>query len=306
MSGWVANIERLRIAAIIGIVWFHTQGAPGRRIAYAGLPVFLFIFYSLIVRQGCAGNRREFLRQRWGRLMKPWLFWSVVYAVCKILNGVRMGDGQPLHELLTPGTLLIGAHIHLWYLPYAFVTGLILYLSDRWISRIHQMAVIWGSIGVGLLLLVVFQGCVHFQQLPMPLAQWAFALATLPLGLAIGRCCRLPTTDSQRTHLLAAGFIVLLSCLLLSLRGYHALCVPYGLAFPAVCAAYAWPGRRDSVTGRLASLCYGIYLLHPLIAYIMFKFLLSDGHLALVIFLTLCISALITWIMRQTPARSFV
>jgi fucose 4-O-acetylase-like acetyltransferase len=305
-SGWVANVENLRVLAVIGIVWFHTEGAPGRRIAYAGLPIFLLVFYSLIVRQGYNGDQKGFLKRRWKRLIVPWLFWSVVYVACKAVNAVRLGDSSALYAMLTFQTLVTGTHIHLWYLPYAFVTGLIVYLSDRWIPRVHPMAVIWISVWVGLLTLVACQMDLNEHLMPVPLPQWKFALAAVPLGFAIGRCCRLPSRRLLRMHLLAIGVMVALSCLLLNARGYAGLAVPYGIAFPAVCMAYAWPSRRNRVAAQIAALVYGIYLLHPLASYIVVKFLLWDGHFALVVLLTLCASGLVTWCLKRTPARVFV
>jgi peptidoglycan/LPS O-acetylase OafA/YrhL len=35
----VAGIDLLRILAAVGIVWFHTEGAPCRQIGYAALTV---------------------------------------------------------------------------------------------------------------------------------------------------------------------------------------------------------------------------------------------------------------------------
>jgi len=50
----IVSIDGLRILAAVGIVWFHTDGAPFRQIAYVGLPVFLLIFFSLIPNHGGA------------------------------------------------------------------------------------------------------------------------------------------------------------------------------------------------------------------------------------------------------------
>ncbi|OHB66936.1 MAG: hypothetical protein A2Y77_18340 [Planctomycetes bacterium RBG_13_62_9] len=81
----IASIDRLRILAAIGIVWFHTKGAPGRQIAYAGLPIFLLIWFSLVASRDPLPCVRDFLRRAWDRLLAPWLFWSVVYAACKLV-----------------------------------------------------------------------------------------------------------------------------------------------------------------------------------------------------------------------------
>jgi surface polysaccharide O-acyltransferase-like enzyme len=305
-SRWVPNVERLRVLAILGIVWFHTEGLPGHRIAYAGLPALLLIFYSLIVRQGYAGTPEKFLKRRWRRLINPWIFWSLVYVVCHALKAVYAGDRIALNEVMTFRTFLMGAHLHLWYLPYAFVTGMILYLADRWIPATYQIAALWVSVWVGLLTLVAVQLHMYTQTVPAPLAQWEFSLATLPLGWAIGRCCRLPARGLQRMHLLAVGLMVSLSCIALNARGYGSVAIPYGLAVPAVCLAYAWPARRDFVTREAASLSYGIYLLHPLVIYVVARHLLPGGPFVAVMFLTLCLSGLLTWYIKRTPARGVV
>jgi surface polysaccharide O-acyltransferase-like enzyme len=82
-----------RLAAALGIVWFHTQ-APGTRVAYAALPFFLVLL---------AMPSRAGLHDRARRLLVPFLQWSVVYAC---------------HMFLT------GTSVHLWFLPFALLVSL--------------------------------------------------------------------------------------------------------------------------------------------------------------------------------------
>lgn len=151
----VANIDRLRILAAIGIVWFHTENAPYRHIAYAGLPVFLLIFCSLLTSQGWRGTTAEFLKRRWHRLLKPWLFWSAVYGLCRLANALHTGDAMSLRQMLSAETLLAGPSIHLWYLPYAFLVGAVIHAMNRWTSHIREETVILANMAAGTVLLAV-------------------------------------------------------------------------------------------------------------------------------------------------------
>jgi len=96
----IANIDRLRIVAAVGIVWFHTMGAPYRRIGYTGLPIFLLVFFSLILRSTHADSTAQFLKRRWDRLMVPWLFWSIVYGLCRSVKAFSMMDWSGLRDVL--------------------------------------------------------------------------------------------------------------------------------------------------------------------------------------------------------------
>lgn len=89
----IGHIDTLRIIAAVGIVWFHTEGAPYRQIGYAGLPIFLLIFFSLITRRSYAETATHFLRRRYERLLKPWLFWSAVYGACRLPRPLRPWTG---------------------------------------------------------------------------------------------------------------------------------------------------------------------------------------------------------------------
>jgi len=134
----LASIDLLRILAVVGIIWFHTEGAPHRDIGYAALPVFLLLFFALITKQGQTYSTRRFLKRRWDRLLKPWLFWSVVYGVGRVTQAACDRDLSCLANLLSTETFLAGTYIHLWYLPYVFASGLLLHVLNRPISKINK------------------------------------------------------------------------------------------------------------------------------------------------------------------------
>jgi len=301
----IANIDRLRVLAAIGIVWFHTEGAPGRRLGYVGLPIFLLVFVSLLARQGRTGSTKGFLVRRWRRLLKPWLFWSVVYALCRLVNAVRLEEPSSFVEILSARFIFVGSNIHLWYLPYAFFSGIVIYELNRWIPKARDITVSLVALVVGILTLVLCAITTAAFDLPVPLSQWQFGLSSLPLGYAIGRSLSVPSRRFQIGLLATICLTVLVTCISLHVAGYR-LGLTYGLAMPLVCMAYVFPGRWDAAVGEMASLTYGIYLIHPLVGYSLSQSAPLNGHYVLLIILTAGVSGLLTFGVKKTPFREFV
>jgi peptidoglycan/LPS O-acetylase OafA/YrhL len=302
----IANIDRLRILAAVGIVWFHTEGAPGRRIGYAGLPIFLLVFFSLITIHSETERTTTFLKRRWDRLVKPWLFWSVVYGMCKLVNAVRMGEANPLHDILSAKVLVTGTSIHLWYLPYAFVLGFMAHVVGRRAAQTRPIGTTLLAAAVGILTLIGGAVGVSGYLSTEPFPQWAFGLAALPLGYAIGKCVTLPQSGIRKPLLLAICLAASATCLLLSLTGHAGLGIPYGISLVLVCLAYFRHGHADVLVAKVAPLTFGIYLIHPLVAYGMSILFPSNPHYTVLIGANVCVSALLTLGLRETPVRRFV
>ncbi len=302
----VAGIDLLRIMAAVGIIWFHTPGAPHRVIGYAGLPVFLLIFFSLVTKQSPSRSTAEFLSRRWQRLLKPWLFWSLVYGSCKLAKAVGTVDWRPLYEMLSVKTLFVGTWAHLWYLPYAFALGLFLYVLNKRIAVANHVVVVVTSTLVGVVTLAACTVHMDGRAVTPPLSQWEFGLATIPLGLAVGRSLALPSRRAQVWLLLmVSGTTIAVSALLISL-GFRATPIPYSLAVVLVCLAYVWPVRGNGLIRAVAPLTFGIYLIHPLIICGLKHSALADGHYAAGIVLTTCLAGAVTWGLTKTPLRGVV
>jgi surface polysaccharide O-acyltransferase-like enzyme len=305
--GRVANIDRLRILAAVGIVWFHTAGAPYRWIGYAGLPVFLLIFFSLVAWSGHTGkDRADFLKRRWSRLIVPWLFWSAVYGLCRAAKAVCVADISGLHRLLSVQSLLAGTQLHLWYLPYAFVLGFGTYEISRRTSRTNDAVVVLVATVTGICVLAAHAMGIFPDHLAAPLPQWCFGLAAAPLGLAVGRCLAIPSQESRRWLLLVVFAGTVMGCIVLSSAGSASLAVPYGLAMTLVSIACAWQVRGDAFVASVAPLTFGIYLIHPLIGFGLQHLVAASWHYPVVIVLTVGISGLVTLGLIKTPLRRFV
>lgn len=302
----ITSIDGLRILAAVGIVWFHTDGAPYRYVGYTGLPVFLLIFFSLVTTRSGGEPVRYFLKRRWNRLVKPWLFWSLLYGALRLIKGASSGDLRSFQDMFSLETVLAGTHVHLWYLPYAFVSGLLVYALNRWTLRFNHVAAVLIATGIGLFLLTVNASGLFSLGLARPVPQWEFGLAAVPLGLALGRCLMLP---SRRREVLLLSAIFLLtqvtSSVLIGL-GYVSSTVPYSLAVALMCLAYCWRLSSSVIIARLAPLTFGVYLIHPLVSRGLASLISSQQHWVGFIGLTACISGLITLGLMKTPLRKLV
>jgi surface polysaccharide O-acyltransferase-like enzyme len=301
----IANIDRLRVLAAIGIVWFHADEAPYRHIAYAGLPIFLLIFCSLLTSQARETTTVEMLRRRCGRLLKPWLFWSAIYGLCRLTKALSAPDTGSAWAMLSTETLLAGTSIHLWYLPYAFLWSLVIYTLNRRTSHIRGPIVVLTAMVVGMTLLAI-HATGTWDDLGRPLPQWEFGLAAIPFGFAIGRCLTVASRERRRLFLVTIAMVVAIECQILYRLGFGPQVLPHGIGVTLVCVAYCWEVRGGTVIASLAPLAFGVYLIHPLVAYALRALPAINGHHLVVIPLTVCISALATLVLMRTPLKQFV
>jgi len=301
----IVSIDGLRLLAAIGIVWFHTDGAPYRQIGYASLPIFLLVFFSLITnRSGSAPL--AFLKRRSNRLLKPWLFWSLVYAFFRLAKGLYTRDLDSLRAMLSLKTVLTGTHVHLWYLPYAFVAAFLVYVLSRRTLRFNHTAVALIATAAALLMLVAHAMGLFSSRLPSPLPQWEFGLPAIPLGFAIGRCLMVPSWWRKRFLLGTIVLVTEVTFLVLTGSGHGSSVTPYSLAVVLVCLAYCWRTNASVIVATLAPLTFGVYLIHPLVILVLKRTAIASQHCVIFIGLTVCISGLLALGLRQTRLRQFV
>ncbi len=299
----IANIERLRILGAFGIVWFHNQNAPLRSIGYAGLPIFLLVFISLIVRYSHFHDFTGFTKRRAYRLLLPWLFWSAVYGVCMISKAVL--QSEPILENFSASTFLVGTRIHLWYLPYSFGIALCLYFINKFSSEISDLTIVLTMLFFSVATLGASSATMSYS-MPVPLPQWLFGLSSLPLGIAIGRCCYIINKRTEILLMTTIASVAIISCLLLVKMGYTNLALPYSIGTVLVCIAHLWHGHYGKLTQFAAPLTYGIYLIHPLVGNVLESFIIFKQSIWLGIFATFFVSALVTLCIKRSFLRIFV
>jgi surface polysaccharide O-acyltransferase-like enzyme len=302
----VASIDWLRVLAATGIIWFHTETAPHRTIGYAGLPIFLLIFFSLITRQDATGSTVSFLKRRYKRLLCPWLFWSAVYGFGWLMKAVCTLDSGELWRMFSIETLLAGTNIHLWYLPYAFIWGFVVYEVNRRTSKIDHVTAVIAALVLAVLTLAVCEMGITRLKVISPFPQWGFGLTAIPLGFAVGRCLAIPARGVRKVLLASISLIVLIECLILQSFGFGVIVIPYAIATAAVSIAYGWEMRRSTFLAALAPLTFGVYLIHPMVAYVLYHSFVPRSHYGISIALTACISALVTYVLMKTPVKRFL
>jgi len=246
------------------------------------------------------------VKRRGRRLLKPWLFWSLLYGSFRVAQGAYTGDLPSCRALLTWEAVLTGTHVHLWYLPYAFGSGLVVYALHRWTARLNTAAVVFTATGMGLLVLVVHATLVSSHRLASPVRQWEFGLAAIPLGFAIGRSLMAPSYWRQRFFLAVVSLATQVTAVILLAYGHSASVVPYSLATTLVCLAYCWRSSSMGVVTLAAPLMFGVYLIHPLINFGLRQLYTAEAHYVTFIGLTVCVSALVTLGLMRTRFRAFV
>lgn len=153
-------IDYGRFVAALGIVWFHTQ-APGDRIAYIALPFFLVILS--MPSSASMGHRAR-------RLLQPFVTWSMVFALVHLAFALKNND--PPFGWWQWSMLLSGTWIHLWFLPFAFLTAVL----SPWFQ--HPLA----SLGAALLAAVLLS--VEGSPTIVPFGQWSFGVIPVLVGIA--------------------------------------------------------------------------------------------------------------------------
>ncbi len=310
----IANIERLRFLAACGVVSFHTHDWFPRGFGVVGFLVLLLSFCVFVVNKPEPYGFADLAKRKAVRLLKPWLFWSVVYGGVGLAKVIYMG--VPFSEVFSPTMFLTGTRIHLWFLPFGFVAALLLVLVHQ---RMVKLPEIFGIVAAASVGLVCVLGCSIVWcrvQLPVPLEQWALGLPAIPLGFAIGRATVLPERKDRRNlHLFivlatAAAFVAYTALLWLE-RGTwfnhgSKFVIRYCISVAVVCCALHWQGKLDWITKTLASSSYGVYLIHPLIVIFLSRVGSLDQHPVVLLCLVLVASILITLALQRTRLKQFV
>ena len=149
-----------RLAAVLGIVWFHSQG-PFERVAYIALPFFL-VFLSMPSSASVLAHAK--------RLLLPFVTWSLVYGMVHTAFAIKHND--PPFSWWDWSMLLTGTWTHLWLLPFAFVAAIL----APWFR--HPLA------SLGAAFLVAFLLSVNGTPQTMPFGQWSFGIIPVLVGIA--------------------------------------------------------------------------------------------------------------------------
>jgi hypothetical protein len=155
----LANVERLRIAAMIEIVTFHVGGAVGTgdyRLPIAGglgLPVFLLLNNAFNTTLSERMGTRAFLDVKVARLVFPWLCWCAVYSAVVLAEKVRHQEG--LSAAFSPWMIVGGTYSHLWFVPFALFGSLLIAGLQRRTQAVSHRLMAGLTLGIGAVVVLV-------------------------------------------------------------------------------------------------------------------------------------------------------
>lgn len=298
--------DRLRILAMLGIIWFHITG-ESLWLGF-GLPFFLILSLTLAVMRPSLPPIREFVIKRVRRLIVPWLFWCLVLGSFLVLRALihPARTDQPEFEWTM---LLYGPEDHLWFLPFAAVAGVVVYS----LRRLTDRAPLWSLVALTVpaaLGLIVWSSRANLE---IPFHQWAFSAAAVPLSLGLGRIMAARgTTYSLKGMITAFMAVFVLGWLFIAFFEPPAQIQARRFAVSLVLVGgVVWlPDRPDRVTSSWVPLLLGVYVLHMTVYHQVVQRLertlswTMDGWSAAL--LALLISTALVAVLRRTLLRTFL
>jgi len=268
---YLQNWDRLRVIAALDTVAHHLTGAHA--LFGFGLPLFLMLSVALSVARPGPPPTRRFVTRRIDRVVWPWLFWAAVLTALRTYFAVTTGH-EPFGWVEWP-MVLYGPRIHLWFLPFVVVAGVLAHLIHLRSQGRHALL----SAGIALVIGVALLPLPPRVLLVWPFDQWLFSVPSIALGYALGRAVsterslprlRLLLTSGYAAFGLLAGAVVLL----FADTGPYVLRYVGGLGLLVVAT---WlPNTGDRITKRIAPLMLGVYMLHPGVYSIILKPILLE------------------------------
>ena len=285
------NIDRLRVLSALGVVWFHTEGLPGRSYAYAGLPIFIMTYFMFIAN----AKSRDFsylLNRKFKRIIIPWFFWSVVYGLVIVIKSILKKE-----SCFESHMFLVGPSLHLWYLPYVFLLGALVLLIKNYVRYSFIFYYTISNLIFAFLLILTPLISRSFD-LWTPFPQWLFGLSSVLMGLIAGFILM---ENNKYKFLIFLPLLLFLISILLNLKLGLGVRVTHVTAFTLFVLAFCFVGYETNLFERfLSSLTYGIYLVHPLIISI-FNYMGFNSKVNIFVYLILVfmVSGILTYFLRK-------
>lgn len=288
----LAGYEIFRIFACFGIVWFHL-GVPGAIIGYGGLPYFMIItVYFLMIN-----DNRKSAKYIFNRIMVPWIFWSFVYTLFIIAKSYILHENPAGKFFLWMAAT--GTSLHLWYLPFSFVTSLLVLKIKKRIE-VKDNPLFWAAVCSATSVIASYLG--KNLNHTIPLSQYIFIIPSVFISIYFAKAFKHPVKDL----LFKNGFILLiLSFILIRVCGIDSISIPY---IVAICG-FVIAGYIRVPTGKnirlISDATFGIYLVHLLTSSIL-AFTGIPKKSWILLFLAFILSFVIVRIIKITPLKRFV
>jgi hypothetical protein len=247
-----SDVELLRIFSAFGIVWFHSGLQNGKDIAYSGLIVFLIFSSYFAVKS----TSKHTIENRALRLLIPCVLWSILFVTFDLLRGGYIYPNN--YSLLSK--ILATPSLHLWYLPFVFFCLITIDRAKAILSPVFLASLAAVFVSILLLLSPLWR---QWTYLP-PLGQYIHALPAIFVGLLFSLS---PQIGRTKYILLSLLFVSLAYVYVLNMSGV-------GLTYTIGIVAAAILLKKESILPsnqaifEISKLSFGIYLLHPLVLFI--------------------------------------
>jgi len=280
------DVELLRILAAFGIVWFHSGIDYGREFSYTGLVIFIILssYFATIT------TKKYFIRDRFSRLIAPYVIWAAVYGVLKIISGKQVFND----EYSTIGNILVSPSLHLWYLPFIFISLIILDFTYRNLrkSKIRIPSIV-------MMLSVLFSSSIWRDvNFGVPGNQYIHALPAIFIGVVLG----VTSKEEFNKKLKISIFLITVSfsLILLDVKGVS---VQYSAA---IILSLILLKEKSIISSNkyiliISKATFGIYLTHIIFLFIAKKIFTNEIGVVLIAFSLSLLSTLA--LLKFTPYR---
>ena len=134
-SSRVIGLDAARVLATFGIIWVHTaeiQGQDARLNTLGRFGTSFYILAAVFLAARSHFHRSDtstwyVAKRRARRLLIPYVLWCAIYAA--FYFSTMYPQGHPVDVITRYWGLLFGTAPHLWFLPFAFVAGVLASLS---------------------------------------------------------------------------------------------------------------------------------------------------------------------------------
>lgn len=255
-------LDLARFFAAFGVVVSHVQASRHDWLGHLSLGLFL-ILTAVLAAQSFVRAGHYSMRARCWRLMLPWLFWCGFYWLVEM----DVSDRQQVFVWpAEPWTVFAGPSIHLWFLPFVMVAGLIVQPLGRFVTSDRRLLIaLAGFVALAVPSFWLQKGA----GFPQPVEQWFYGTPLYLAGVLFGLAL---TLGREVWVVMAMALATALMALTTTpepwlWQGLIAILIFWVLWYLPV------PGPIPAFLGREA---FGIYLMHPFFLLVIYKFLGPD------------------------------
>jgi hypothetical protein len=299
----LANVERLRVLAMLEIVRYHDHNDRLFLVGGLGLPTFLLLTNLFNCTLTHKRGPERFMADKRERLVVPWIFWSLFYGAFLVIGAYR--HHEPLSEVFSWNMILAGTSSHLWFVPFAFASAgavagaqhLTRNLPDRATGNIAMVIGAVVLIGLGLL---------PEKEYIAPVPQWLLSTPSAFLGFAMGRLVLADGPQLRWQTALPIALGALAMAVFCGLFFPNFLMQRYSTSILLVLAALLIHGKPERVSTFLSPLLFGIYLAHHFIADRVLSHVPGVAGMPWLFLVDFVIIIFVVRALKETPLKRFI